>query len=119
MKYEKGRLNTQADALSRLPTTGGTTLPIDEEIPCYIMDNLQYEDKLASQDDEEEDPFLYAPDAIDHAEGDALLAMKAYVPDEELLNPVTRDELRRQQLADPFCASMRRALNGRTGFPLR
>ena len=34
VKYKKGAANTQADALSRLPTTGYTQVDVDEEIPC-------------------------------------------------------------------------------------
>ena len=34
----KGVKNSLADAMSRLPTSGGTTVPIDDEIPCFFTD---------------------------------------------------------------------------------
>ena len=33
--YVKGIKNCLADALSRIPSTGGTAVPVNEEIPCY------------------------------------------------------------------------------------
>lgn len=105
-KYKKGRLNTQADALSRLPTTGGTVVPMDEDIPCYHTADLDKESG------EEEDSFVYVPDAIDYAEGDALWATQTYSFEENQLTPINREELRRHQLTDPFFAAVRRALNG-------
>ena len=38
VQYVKGTKNTLADAMSRLPTTGGTSVPTDEEIPCFFID---------------------------------------------------------------------------------
>ena len=35
--HRKGYANTQADTLSRLPSTGHTTVPVDMEIPCYAV----------------------------------------------------------------------------------
>ena len=36
VEYKKGKLNTQADALSRLATNGETTIDIDDDIPCFM-----------------------------------------------------------------------------------
>lgn len=37
--YKTGKSNAQADALSRLDTTGGTTVDAEEdEIPCFTME---------------------------------------------------------------------------------
>ena len=36
--YKKGKLNTQADALSRLTTLRETTSDLDEDIPCFLID---------------------------------------------------------------------------------
>ncbi len=38
VRYQKGKANSQADALSRLATLGETVLPVDEEIPCFTTD---------------------------------------------------------------------------------
>ena len=35
--YKKGAKNTIADAISRLPTFGGTEIPPDVEIPCFLV----------------------------------------------------------------------------------
>ena len=35
--YKRGYINTQADALSRLPTAGETTVDVDDEIPCFAI----------------------------------------------------------------------------------
>ena len=36
--YKKGKLNTQADALSRLTTLGETTSDLDEDVTCFLID---------------------------------------------------------------------------------
>lgn len=38
--YIKGIKNSHGDALSRLPTSGGTGVPIDEEGPCYYLEKI-------------------------------------------------------------------------------
>lgn len=72
VKHEKGRLNKQADMLSRLPITGGTTLDIDEYIPCYTVEALDVE---LEEDDEGglDNPCLNCWDALDSEGGDAIL----------------------------------------------
>ena len=52
VKYKRGVLNTQADALSRLPTNGETSVEIDDEIPCYMVDfahELYSDEELAQR----------------------------------------------------------------------
>ena len=102
VKYKKGLLNTQADALSRLPSTGSTTAPLDEEIPCFLSGILE---------DEWEEENSQALLEFEFAEVDALLATQTYSRDEDLIQPITREELLREQLTDPFCADIRRQLN--------
>lgn len=41
LKYEKGHLNTQAYALSRLRILGETVIPIGEEISCLLLEGQQ------------------------------------------------------------------------------
>lgn len=38
VKYKKGRLNQRADAISRVPTTGGTSLAMDDDIPSFTVE---------------------------------------------------------------------------------
>lgn len=35
--YVEGIKKYLFDVLSRIPSTGGTTVPVDEEIPCYSV----------------------------------------------------------------------------------
>ena len=100
VKYKKGLLNTQADALSRLPTNGGTVVEIDEDIPCYMVDSVENQ--------EEDLDFT----ELDFAEGDEVLAMNTETPEEEQLVPVTREELATAQLSDSFCGQIRSRING-------
>lgn len=55
IKYKKGKSNSQADALSRLTTTGEAADAIDDEIPCFLVD---------SADDSEVDDFERFDDVI-------------------------------------------------------
>ena len=43
VKYKKGLLNTQADALSRLTTTAETILDDEDDIPAFMSDMLNSE----------------------------------------------------------------------------
>ena len=107
VKYKKGKLNTQADALSRLPTTGVTTVDFDEEIPCFLSETLE----------RDQPDFLDDLDALGYAENDALLAAGSYSPDENLLTPINREELLRHQLADDFCTHIRTRINRGDDIP--
>ena len=58
VKYKKGKLNTHADALSRLQTSGGTTIQVDEEIPCFsVQEDTQNGQDLL-------DPYLAEADEL-------------------------------------------------------
>ena len=105
VKYKKGLLNMQADALSRLPTDGVTQVEFDEEIPCYTVD------EQIGEADEEED-FIES----DYADGDELLAIHGAVPSVEMMQPITREELIQEQTADHYCQSILSELN--RGKPL-
>ena len=81
--YVKGMKNRVADALSRIPSMGVTTVPIDEEIPCYSVmnfdDELQHQEETYDTTDVEISTGWYA------------------------LDPITHEEFPREQHSDPFC----------------
>ncbi|CDF33203.1 unnamed protein product [Chondrus crispus] len=86
VKYKKGKLNTQADALSRLFTSGETTVPVDEEIPCFLGRFSEMEPVDKFSDDFED---------LESARFDAILTRERYSTDENLLDPITREEMLR------------------------
>lgn len=43
--YKKGKLNSQSCSLSRLITLGKTNSELDEEIPCFLIDEESEEEK--------------------------------------------------------------------------
>ena len=102
VKYKKGNLNAQADALSRLPTSGETTVSVDEEIPCFLA---QLPPGAGTDEPSNE------MEERDYSGTDALLTAERYSPNEELLVPVGREEPLRHQLTDLFCAGIRRRIN--------
>lgn len=108
VNYKKGKLNNQADALSRLPSNGHTTEHEDTEPPCLIVD-------VTSNDWEEgEDahPFIEEADSA----LDALVAEPA--ENQVLPAQITLQELIHEQAGDRFCQDIRTALEreGRMGF---
>ena len=147
VKYKKGTANTQADALSRLPTTGGTTVEVDEEIPCYIaaqvpkwaMDQLEGNTNDLSDDEESHDrkptgqtenelSLASQPSGtmsqdddefmeLDFEYDDAILATEETTDDEAMLRPVSVEELIQAQTSDPFCVRIRQRLNGGQQLP--
>ena len=84
IQYKKGKLNTHPDGLSRLMTTGGTTAPVEEEIPCFIADLSEEEDSLLGILD------------ITTEEADDLLINEEMESDQaEQVVPITTEELLR------------------------
>ena len=69
VKYKKGNLNTQADALSRLPTSGETTVSVDGEIPCFLAQLPPGADTEEPSNEIEE---------LDYSGMDALLTAERY-----------------------------------------
>ena len=114
--YKKGKINTQADALSRLPTSGDTTSEIDDEIPCFKLEEEEEEDPVAVAapfcsydgryhiDDDEHDFMDESP------EWDEIVASQRNT--DEPVNVITPEELLRAQANDSFCLSIRSSLNG-------
>ena len=74
----------------RVPTTGGTTVDTDEEIPCITAEADAKQVDLVSDDD------------VDQAVADAILTAEAVTSINDLLTPITREELLRYKQDDPF-----------------
>ena len=97
--YKKGKLNTQADALSRLKSSGHTTVEVDYDLPCFLLEGNNAEHSDGDFLEELSEEF------------DSLLATQEYRISEELLVPIEREELLRAQLEDDFCSKIRSRLN--------
>ena len=122
VKYKKGVANTQADALSRLPSSGHTTVEVEEDIPCYTAEatiakhvsansyKLSHE---ANTSEEEQEEFL----ELDYSYGDDLLALEGFEQDASLLVPVKAEELLLSQRDDAFCKAIRERLNAGQHLP--
>ena len=108
VKYKKGKLNTQADALFRLFTSGETTVPVDEEIPCFLGGFSEMEQVCKTPDDFED---------LESARFDAILTTERYSTEDNVLVPITREEMLRHHLTDPFCAGIRRRINRGDNIP--
>lgn len=94
--YKKGKLNAQADALSRLNTLGGSPLDIDEGIPCLFMDSSGPSKIL---DSEGEVDLLH--DYYDYF--DLLLIAEDTHIDKHTSDDITPEELLVAQFNDAFC----------------
>ena len=92
IQYKRGVQNTQADALSRLATLGETTSDLDDEIPCFMVE----EDSIVYNDDMD---FI----SNEYAEFDEMLITENAEPPADLLTPISVEELLRAQAEDTFC----------------
>ena len=135
--YKKGKLNTQADALSRLRTLAETIRHDDDDIPAFMLleHNKNYNlDKLDNQplkqrykttsnknnlgnttcarqecEEETEEDLLHLDD--NHA--DSLFAtLPELTPSDPTFQPISDEEMSTAQLSDEFCSDVRRRLNG-------
>lgn len=114
VKYKKGRINTQADALSRLETKGETSEDIDEDIPCFIAEHGLTHQSMKSvmeQKISDSDPDSDEEDVEGYGNCDELLALEGGTDSLEHFEAVKPEELLREQLIDPFCESIRRQID--------
>ena len=99
VKYKKGSTNSVADCLSRLSTRGETVTEIDDEIPCFVLDEEQEQES----------------DGDPPCEGDAWedfdLALVAEGQDGPRPVAITTEELIREQARDTFCQALRARLD--------
>ena len=111
VKYKLGLINTQADAMSRLASTGSTTTPIDEEIPVFPKCPDPQDPALAMENFSAFDMTEVTPHLLEewcYHDESLFLTSNSHQP---LLTPVTRHELKTAQLADDFCRTTRAQLN--------
>ncbi len=107
IKYKLGRLNTQADALSRLQTRA-ETIRHDDDIPAFLMPDFT-NDTCDSDNDECDSEDLLQ---LDYNPADELFAtLPEPTPSDPLFTPITTEELLTEQLSDSFCTTIRRQLN--------
>jgi len=107
VKYKKGKINTQADALSRLVTTG-ETIPHDDndDIPVFELDLVNAELEL-NRSPEDVD-FI----DVQYAEIDELYAgIESPTTSPTSFKPIETEEILHAQLSDSFCAEVRCKLN--------
>lgn len=99
--YKKGYLNTQADALSRLLSSGHTTEHEEVEPPCFLVDyTSQMTDDEALVDDYAEEVSF--PFEEVHASWLDVFAI-ANANEDALPTPITEEEMLRSQHTDDFC----------------
>ena len=98
--YKKGTSKNIADALSRLQTAGESQSRETEDIPCYLIQ-------------EEESPYI--DDEIwDHPCYHSLV-----IEEDSNFEPITVDELVREQSKDEFCISKRKDLTDNWYSPFK
>ena len=106
IQHKKGRLNTQADALSRLKTDAETVYdPEADVVPVYLA-----EEEIARREEDNDEPvntdFLHE----DWAEHDAALVNEQEAV-HTAVNPVKWEELLTEQQSDEFCMKVREQIN--------
>ena len=99
IQYKLGKLNTQADALSRLHTTEETVHENWDDIPALLIN------ELSDENNERVDNLADIEGIIDDSEmrQDELLAMEEERSSRDPpFEPITHEELAVAQLSDPF-----------------
>ena len=139
IQYKLGRLNTRADALSRLRTTAETIYEDPDDIPTFILDASDVSDnessnaplkmrfklrntankrQLTSRDDTTQHDNvnqlmeLEDPLVLDDDSADAAFAtLPSPTRDDPLFQPISTEELHVCQQQDALCSDIRRRLN--------
>ena len=97
VKYKKGSKNSVADCLSRLRTLGETTTEVDDQIPCFNLD--------------EEHEIDEPPQEFDDWEDFDLLLATEEEEEHPVPSAISTEELIREQGRDPFCKKIRISLD--------
>ncbi len=118
VKYKLGKLNTQADAMSRLFTDSEAAHEDMEDIPCFLAEE--------SPEGAENEPCVLnnvadtghddevGPDDYDLSDISADQVFATLPPPQEndpAFTPITHEELVTCQLSDSFCQETRRKMN--------
>ena len=117
IKYKLGKLNTQADALSRLLTDSEAAHEDMEEIPCFLADACERTDTtvcpLNEVDTEVDanDRDVDDSDRCDVVADEVFATLPAPTPEDPIFAPITHEELVTCQLSDPFCQEIRQKMN--------
>lgn len=108
IQYKLGKLNTQADALSRLHTTGETIHEDWDDIPALLINEVPSDDEELGDDPADIEEIIDASELRQ----DELLATKEETRlRDPPFEPITHEELVVAQLSDPFCTTIRQKIN--------
>ena len=115
VQYKRGKLNQQADALSRLRTMAETIDDDSEEIPTFLItDSQQLTNEEESTQHEEEEDIL----SLEDTKWDELfMILPEPTQSDPTFQPILEEELLSTQFSDPFCTEIRRRLNGGEVLP--
>lgn len=104
---KKGKINTQADALSHLVTTSETIADDDNDyIPVFLLELVN----VALEPNKTPDDVDFID--VQYADIDEVYAsMDDPTPPATKFHPIGTEKLLRAQLADPFCAELHGKLN--------
>lgn len=103
VRYVKGKKNQIADAISRLETEGYMDYPVDEDIPCLL---LQQDEELNLYDD--------LPDTtLQDRDFDVVYTV------DEGITPVTMEEIILEQAKDAFCCLKRTEMDRDKNSPFQ
>ena len=125
--YKKGKLNQQADALSRLRTLAETVTSDPDEIPTFTLDATENSDTQLStsgytcpHDYPCDNDYVYEDDILllEDQQADELFAtIPEPTRNDPTFQPITHEELVIGQQQDAFCSDIRRKLNGGWRYP--
>ena len=117
IKYKLGKLNTQADALSRLATDSEAAHEDMEDIPCFLAAEHEEADTMVcllndvESTDTDERSDAHEADLCDIRADEVFASLPPPRPNDPAFVPITHEELVTAQLSDSFCQEIRRKLN--------
>ena len=97
--YKRGSENNIADALSRLATDGGTISPVDDDIPCFLV----------------EEPSKFIEDEVWEHPRYTVLTSEA----DHSVEPISIDEIVREQARDAYCCTKRTEMDHEWNSPFK
>jgi len=106
--YRPGRVHQVPDALSRVPTNGGDTAPLDDAIPCLVVGPTPSDglDNLDEEDPDFFDPYrARAPESSRYSKTSSVLLIRRG-PLPRQFAPIEASEWLEEQRADEFCQNV-------------